>query len=439
MSATTRVTARRAGLPLTAALAALALLAAMLLVLAPSAHAAHTGRAAHTASAARSAVTGRVLGEISGKDGVNKIRMTWFTQDWHYLGKRKVNRGAYSLSLRPGTYWIQFTDRRPTYDVTKYAPSDIKVRVRAHKTTIKRVVMRRGAAITGIVTAGGKPARGARLVAANTAEQSFEVKANKQGQFALGGLPAGSYSVFTYERTSQWTGKSSYVPGLKPGDVADIAIQQTKHAGKLLVLLSAGGKTIHKPVFVTAISRATGQFWTERSTRDGSVSFDGLFRGRYRLVMPGVGDYLARNGNVTKAKVRANHLAIGTFNLTRRGASVEGIVVDKEDPSYPLPGAAVLLVNKTGDTIGEDVTNSDGHFSFGGAITTQSGLTVVAQPGGYTAYLGEDTHYCLYGRTTSDRFSVRTGRSSDIGAIELAHLPKAEQGQSVNCYPSDGS
>lgn len=36
------------------------------------------------------------------------------------------------------------------------------------------------------------PAGGARIVAANTAEQSFTVNANSKGQFAVGGLPQGA-------------------------------------------------------------------------------------------------------------------------------------------------------------------------------------------------------------------------------------------------------
>lgn len=406
-------------------LAVVGLLASLLLVLVPVDH-------------ASAATTGRVVGEITGADGVGHVRMTWFSSDWRFIGRRNVDRGAYSLSLAPGTYWIQFTDRRPAYDVDKYAPTDLKVTIRANRTTIKRARMHRGAAITGTVRAGGTKAGGARIVAANAAEQSFEVKANKQGQFALGGLPTGSYSVFTYDRTRQWVGKSTYLPGLQAGRATDVAIALRKHAGKLLVLLGAGGREIHQRVFVTAVSRRTGQFWTQRATPDGSVTFDGLFPGRYRLVMPGVGDYLARTGAVTKGLVRPGHLAIGKFNLTQRGASVSGIVVDHEDPGYPLEGASVRLFDRYGHQLGSTTSDADGLFHFGGQLTSQPGLTVVAQPGPYSPYLGQGTHYCKYASATSASFAVVTGEDSDIGPVELPHLPAAEQ-DGVQCYPSDGS
>ena len=71
--------------------------------------------------------------------------------------------------------------------------------------------MTRGGYVTGTVRTGdGKPAKGARVVAANRAEQSFETTANGKGQFALGGLPQGKYSVFTYDQQKRWVGKSAW-------------------------------------------------------------------------------------------------------------------------------------------------------------------------------------------------------------------------------------
>jgi hypothetical protein len=415
-------TARRAAVAL---LAVLGLLVSALLVLLP-------------ADSASAATTGRIVGEITGPGGAQKIRMTWFTKDWGYISKRDVNRGAYSLSLPPGTYWIQFTDRRPAYNIKKYAPTDIKVTLGAGDVKIKRVRMHRGAAITGTVRAGGRRAGGARVVAANAARQSFEVRANKKGQFALGGLPAGSFSVFTYERTGQWVARSTQVDGLRLGQVSNVAIRLTKRAGKLLVLLSAGGREIHKRVFVTAVSRKTGQFWTARASSDGSVTFEGLFPGRYSLVMPDVGNYLGREGNVVKGRVRPDHLAIGKFNLTQRGGWFDGIVVDAEDPSHPLAGALVQIFDKTGGEIDSATTGPSGGFHLGGALRDSTGWTIVAQPdpANGTAYLGEEgtPHRCKYGRAELTGLRVFTGQGTDAGAIELPHLAQQDR---PSCVPSD--
>ncbi|MFC4787083.1 MSCRAMM family protein [Nocardioides sp. MAHUQ-72] len=386
-----------------------------------------------------SAATGTVRGQITGsQDGKVRVKMLWFTRDWHYLGQRKVRGDIYSLSLPAGTYHLQFVDQRPSYDIRKYAPTDIKVTI-GSRTVQKDVRMHRGAAITGTVTAGGKRASGAKVVAANTAEQSFVTKANKQGQFAVGGLPRGSYSVFTYDRTRTWVDKSTWVPGLDLGEVDNVGIALRKRGGSLLVdLRRADGSTMRGTFFVTAVSKASGQFWTARAT-GGTVTFQGLYPGRYRMVAPGVGNYLPQTGAVVGGRVRAGRADLASsFTWTHPGASVSGIVVDGEDTSYPLEGAQVMLFDARGTKLGTTTTNSLGQFWFGGQLTSQAGMKVVAQPGPYSPYLGKGTHYCKYGSATSSAFAVITGQESDAGAVALPHLPADEQ-DGEQCYPSDGS
>ena len=67
----------------------------------------------------------------------------------------------------------------------------------------------------------GRLPRGARVVAANKEQNSFETTANAQGQYALGGLPPGSYSVFTYDKRKSWVGKSTYLPEAQGREVHD--------------------------------------------------------------------------------------------------------------------------------------------------------------------------------------------------------------------------
>ena len=61
------------------------------------------------------AATGRVRGTIMGAKGdpSPQVKVTWFTQDWTFVGSRKAHGGGYSLALEPGTYHLQFTDQRP--------------------------------------------------------------------------------------------------------------------------------------------------------------------------------------------------------------------------------------------------------------------------------------------------------------------------------------
>ncbi|MEN8674666.1 carboxypeptidase-like regulatory domain-containing protein [Nocardioides sp.] len=384
------------------------------------------------APAAHAADKGRVRGEIiASGGGTVTVKLLWFDNTWGYLGARKFRGGAYSLSLAPGTYYLQAVDQAPAYDVTKNRPSTVKVTVRSGKTTVKSIKMRRGASIGGTVKAGGKVARKARVVAANTDEQSFETTADKKGNFALGGLPPGKYSVFTYDRKASWVGKSVYLPKVKGKKFTPVSIALTQKAGGLLVDLYAGKKALPGTAFVTAVSRRTGQFWTAKSRR-GSVTFEGLYPGAYDLQVPGSGNYLPARLTV-KATVKPGRVAFGSARLTKRGAWVTGTVVDENNPAEPLAGAAVRLLDSGGNQVAADTADSSGRFTLDGQLMTQKGMTVVAGPGPNSPYLGQDLSYCKYDTTKVRNVKVTTGKRTSLGTVALPHLPN-EQQDGLQCW-----
>lgn len=400
----TTATARRTG----ALLAALVGLLASLLI----------GVAAPAPATAAAPRTLEVVGQITGPQAkLPKIRVRWFTQDWTYLGEKAVRNDIYTLSLAPGTYHLQFVDQRPAYDVTKYAPADVTVTLRDRKVQ-RNVRMKRGSAITGTVRAGGKVAGGAKVVAANTFEQSYETKANQAGQFAIGGLPAGKYSVFTYDRTATWVDKSLYAGKIKGGQAVNVAIKLRKKGGSLLVDLFRGDGTRASGKFaVTAVSKKTGQFWTA-TARSGRVTFRGLYPGGYTLVAPGTGDWLARTGTIEGANVRAGKADLASrFLWTKRGASVTGRLIFRSNGDIPVGEAEVQLFNRAGAVIGRTTSSSSGAFRFGGQLTTQSGMTVVV-----TAGARKVAPYCKFGRAQVTSVAVTTGRESGLGDIVLPHV-----------------
>lgn len=414
-------TARRA----TAALVALAATIGGLLLVAPS-----------TAQAVPTAAKYQVVGQITGPQAkLPKITMRWFTKDWTYLGQKKVPGDIYALSLSPGTYHLQFVDDRPSYDVTKYAPADLTVTVKDRKIQ-RNVRMARGAAVTGTVKAGGKAAGGARVVAANTYEQSYETKANAQGQFAIGGLPSGKYSVFTYDRTQTWVDKSTFAGKVQRGKAVNVAIKLRKKGGSLLVDLFHGdGKRASGKFAVTAVSKKTGQWWTA-TARGGKVTFRGLYPGGYTLVAPGNGDWLARTATIQGANVQPGRADLASrFVWTKRGAQVTGRVVDAEDPTFGLAGAQVLLFDKAGSQVGSTTASSTGAFRFGGQLTTQTGLSVVALPkadGG--GWMTTRDSYCLFTRVERSGVSVTTNREKAVGSLLL---PRSEaSAQPESCLPA---
>jgi hypothetical protein len=395
-------------------LGVLALLALVCALLAPA-----------LVAAPAQAATGRVRGTISGPkgDGPPKVTVTWFTESWGYLGSRKARGGGYSLVLEPGTYRLQFTDLRPAYDVGKYYPADVTVTVTEAATTVKNVKLRVGASIGGVVEAGGKPAAGARVVAANKDRSSFETTANGRGEYALGGLPPGSYSVFTYDKRKRFVGRSSYLPRLKAGKFKKANIRLTERAGRLVVDLYAGDQPYPGIAYVTAVSRKNGQFWTEKAAH-GTVTFAGLYRGAYDMVIPGAGGYLGGTVRIA-GRVKPGKTSFGTLRLTQRGATITGTVVDEAGPSPPLKDALVVVYDGAGAELARATTGADGTFVVGGELTTRADLSVVVGPGGANPPYLTGVHYCRFVTTTRAGVAVTTGQATALGTIALPHAPNA--------------
>ncbi|MBZ5738659.1 carboxypeptidase-like regulatory domain-containing protein [Nocardioides mangrovi] len=365
---------------------------------------------------AEAASKGRVRGYIAtaGSDHP-PLKVSWFTSDWQYLGSRSVSRsGGYGLALKPGTYRLQFSDKRPSYDVTKLASADTTVTVRAGSTTVRNVRMTRGAAITGTVRAGGQAGRHATVIAASADRRSFSTVANDKGQFAIGGLPAGSYSVFTYDHGKKYVGKSVYVRKLKPGHPQNLGIHLTKKAGSLIVDLYAGREAIDKTLVVTAISKQTGQFWTVKA-KHGTVVLHGVYPGRYQLIVPGYGDFLARTGNVARGVVRAGRPAFGSFRLTQRGGAFTGRLLTGDDDE-PVGKATVRIYDTAGAIVAETTTANDGTFRVGGRLGTMKTASLVA-------FAGSEMDY--YDVLRVRGLSIKVNQTKDLGDLVLPAKPSA--------------
>lgn len=400
----------------------------------PALGAVEPGRSAHGSAAERGepmsarAERGRVRGEILGPRGTAppRVKVSWFTRDWEFLGTRKVYAGGYSLTLPAGTYRLQFVDQRPAYDTAKYRPVDATVRVRPAVTTVRTVRMKVGGSIGGTVRAGGRPAAGARVVAASPDERTFTTIADDRGNFALGGLPPGSYSVFTYDRRAQWVAKSSFVPKVRDGRFSSVSIRLTKRAGSLQLDIALGRRFYSGGgVTLTAISRATGQFWTARA-RGGSVQFRGLQPGRYRVVVPAIQDYLGTTVRVA-ARVRSGRTAFGSVRLTRQGARVTGRVVDRNRPENGLGGALVQLFAKDGQLLSRTTSRANGSFVLRGALRTQSGVRLVAGPSEESSYLGRGDSACRYASLRTTRKKLTAAQTLDLGGLGLPHLANSQQ------------
>ena len=395
----------------TTVVAVLTLLGSLLLAVAPSGSA--------DAATDKGVVTG-VL-KFPQKDRP-KVQMLWFDRSWNYLGTKAAGGGSYALNLAPGVYHLQFVDQRPSYKIEKYAPTDVQVTVRAGAPTIRNVTMTRGGYVTGTVTTGdGKPAKGARVVAANRAEQSFETTANSKGQFAVGGLPQGKYSVFTWDKRKRWVGKSAWAGPVRPRTGQNIAVRLKKRAGSLRVLLYTPQGSLPGKTSVTVTSKATGQWWTAKVT-GGSAVFQGLYPGGYTLKFDGLGIWLPRTGAVASAKVKANKPVLGKFKITQRGGWITGTVVDNAEPAKPARGISnvrVRLQTSTGAELVSTTTDANGNFTLSGPLTTRSDLTVVATPQNGPDTWAQGQGWCLFTTGTRTPVSVTTGQQNGIGQVAL--------------------
>ncbi|MCH1866222.1 collagen binding domain-containing protein [Nocardioides sp. CFH 31398] len=368
--------------------------------------------------------TGGVRGAIVGL-GDSAADLTWAGTDGTRSGTRRVTGGVYSLDLAPGTYRLTVSDRRPTYDVTKRAPSTVEVTVVAGRTVQRTVRLVQGAAIGGTVRAGGKVAPRARVVAARKDQTVFTTTADSSGGYALGGLPAGAYSVFTYDAKGGWTAKSLYLPRLRAGAYKPVDIALATRAGTLLVDVFAGDSRASGDGWATAVSARTGQFWVTRM-RGGSYTFTGLYPGRYRVIVPGSGNYLGTTATLRK-EVRPGRPAFDSVQLTERGASLRGTLVDANRPDAPLEDGQVQLMDARGTVLASATTDENGAFRLGGQLTTRTDLRIVVGPGPYSPYLGRGTSYCKYDDLTVAPVAVRTGQETVLGRLGLPHLPDADQ------------
>ncbi|WP_286690567.1 MULTISPECIES: carboxypeptidase-like regulatory domain-containing protein [unclassified Aeromicrobium] len=376
--------------------------------------------------------TGRVRGAITeagtGRP-VKDVTVTVFDASWRQKTSFRTSGGYATPWLAPGTYHLRVSDRRPRWDVNARVSRDVKVVVRGGSTTIANISMARGASITGRISKGPAKRRvlaaGARVTAVTRDGTAYTVTADRRGGFAIGGLPAGSYSVFVWDARQKWVGRSLWVSGLRQGRNRDVRMALGTRAGTLVGDLYAGQSGVRSAVTLTLVNRTTGQWWVVRA-RGGAFTAKGLAPGRYDAIIPGVQGYAGARVHLA-GSVRSGSTTATSARLTRVGGRLIGQVKDATS-NEPLAGVKALLFDDNGTRIGSATSEADGVFRLGGTLPTKScWLTLVLQV--EQPIKGQKYH----------KLTV-SGLGSKIGTVVSAAQPTVDGGpcRSVNA-PSGGA
>ena len=121
--------------------------------------------------------------------------------------------------------------------------------------------------------------------------------------------------------------------------------------------------------------------------------------------------------------MKSGQSGFGKFTYTKRGGWLTGAVVDSTDPTRSMSGAVVQLWSTSGAKLDETTSSASGSFTLDGLLATQSGLSIVVQPGPYSPYLGTEPNVCAYQATSTTGFAVKTGQQTDAGKVGIDHVP----------------
>lgn len=264
---------------------------------------------------------GKVVGRVVDPRGagVAGAKVVLFTLDWTYVREVKARRsGHFTFTVAPGRYRLQVRDGRPAWDIRALALRDASVTIRRDETTVTVVRMRRGAYVTGRVSRGPKrqAARRALVRANDRSGRTFEVRTDRSGGFALGGLPPGTYRLWANDAQHQWVGPTVVVRGVKRGRGTDVRIAMRTRAGGINGYVMEGGRIARNPTWVTAVHRGTGQWWNV-PVRNGDLSLRGLRPGRYEFTVKATREYAGRTFR-PRAKVRSGRTRHLVLRLDKR-------------------------------------------------------------------------------------------------------------------------
>lgn len=280
--------------------------------------------AAPTPSPTPPAPSGTITGRVIWNDGTPAPASIVVLRGGvdHVKTIRTPLSGRFRVSGLPaGRYQLQISDQSPRWQTTCFAARSQWVTVGLGQTVARHVLVRRGAFITGRITRGPNNARAryARVAASDSTGLSLDVRSNNRGEFALCGFNRGAVRAWAYDAQRRWVGKPRDVR-VRPARGVNIVMRMRNPAGAIHGFVHVDGTLPRKPMWITAVSRRTGQWWVV-PVRRGEMSLRGLVPGRYTLTFPAVGSF--RGGSVSpRLVVRPGQSRAITVWLSRSGIRI---------------------------------------------------------------------------------------------------------------------
>ncbi|MEO8055766.1 MAG: carboxypeptidase regulatory-like domain-containing protein, partial [Acidobacteriota bacterium] len=360
--------------------------------------------------------------------------------------------GSFTLRRVPASETVRALASHPDFEPLAVADLGLKpAEARAGLT----LTLRRGAVVTGVVTAGGEPLAGAQAALApgrtayGTPPRTLagpgwswpRAVTGADGRFRLAGLSPGEYSL-TVSRTG-WateTREALVAEGKGPDPYAIALVAESIVAGRIVGKKGGGVAAQHvNAQSAEAKDRSSG---FDRSGPDGSFRIDGLKPGvAYNLYLYGTGANTPK-ATVTPPAERVEIVVNGTGRLTGRVVDPDGRPVT----AYQVTAQADRSASSSGwfDSARQTVASETGEFSFENVQAAALEVRVVAK--GYQ--VGRVGGIVVEEGETKEGVEVRLSRGSSLkgrvveargGALVAGAEVSAESAPARAVADSDGA
>ena len=269
-------------------------------------------------------IAGQITNAKTGK-GLSQMTVHVFDVNWVWIGKTTTSgNGGYGFQVPAGgSYRLKIEDTRENWDVTRMPEAQSSAfAVAQGKQTVKNVAVKPGVTVTGTVKRGKKRAAYAKVRVIHSTEYystaPIEVTANKKGQFAVGGIPAGgTVTVYVANRSQSAISGPIRIRRVKAGASTNLNVKLKIKAVTVRGTLQVNGAAVKETLYVTLVNRATGS-WVVVPVRRGKLVARGLEAGKYTLKVP-QGEKNQKKTVKSTVTVKAGKtLKLGTVKLASR-------------------------------------------------------------------------------------------------------------------------